>query len=142
MIIGLHHVALGVTRDEFDAAVEFYTATLGGTIEFTSQLTKRPDADAVIGIAGVEARIAMVRLGGARVEIWAYDSPAPTERCRDANALGYPHIALAVTDIEAEHRRLGEAGMTFVGPPVQVGASRAVYGRDPFGNLIELYQGS
>jgi catechol 2,3-dioxygenase-like lactoylglutathione lyase family enzyme len=36
--------------------------------------------------------------------------------------------------------RLVEAGMTFVGPPVDFGRSAAIYGRDPFGNVIELYE--
>lgn len=142
MIIGLHHVALGVTPTEFDAALAFYTSTLGGELEFTSRLEHRPDADAVIGLDGVAARVAMVRLGGARVEIWAYEEPGLEDRRSPANALGYPHIALEVSDIDAEHVRLSAAGMTFVGPPVEVGSARAVYGRDPFGNLIELYQSS
>ena len=142
MIHGLHHVALGVRPDEFDAALAFYTGTLGGDLEFSSRLENRPDADAVIGLDGVAARVAMVRLGGARVEIWAYEDPGFEDRRSPANALGYPHIALEVSDIDVEHLRLTAAGMTFVGPPVQVGPARAVYGRDPFGNLIELYQSS
>ena len=30
--------------------------------------------------------------------------------------------------------------MQFVGPPVEFGTSAAVYGRDPFGNVIEIYE--
>ena len=52
----------------------------------------------------------------------------------------YPHFALEVTDIEQEHQRLTEHGMTFVGPPVDFGDAKAVYGRDPWGNVIEIYQ--
>lgn len=142
MIHGLHHVALGVRPDEFAAALAFYTVSLGGELEFSSRLENRPDADAVIGLNGVAARVAMVRLGGARVEIWAYEEPDLEDRRSPANALGYPHIALEVSDIDAEYVRLSAAGMTFVGPPVKVGSARAVYGRDPFDNLIELYQSS
>ena len=35
-----------------------------------------------------------------------------------------------------------EAGMTFHAPPVQLGESAAIYGRDPFGNIVELYETS
>ena len=58
----------------------------------------------------------------------------------DPSDLGYPHFALEVKDVEAEHKRLSEAGMSFVGPPVDVGSQKAVYGRDPFGNIIELLE--
>ena len=30
--------------------------------------------------------------------------------------------------------------MEFVGPPVDLGDSAAVYGRDPFGNVVEIYE--
>ena len=49
-------------------------------------------------------------------------------------------MAIQVSDIEEEHRRLTAAGMCFVGPPVDFGDSSAVYGRDPFGNVIEIYE--
>ena len=41
---------------------------------------------------------------------------------------------------EAEVERLTGLGMTFVGPPVDMGHQKAIYGHDPFGNLIELYE--
>lgn len=138
MILGLHHVAVGVP--DLEAGLAFYVEVLGAELVFRSHLAQRPDADRVIGIEGIEADIAMVRLGAAHVELWTYRSPAPEDLRSPANALGYPHIALSVRDIHAEHARLSAAGMTFVGPPVDLGRSRAVYGRDPFGNLIELYE--
>lgn len=138
MILGLHHVALCVP--DLDAGVAFYVETLGAELVFRSHLVNRPDAEAVIGLDDVDAHVAMVRLGAANVELWQYNAPTPLDHRSPANALGYPHIALAVRDIEAEHTRLAAAGMSFVGPPVDLGRSRAVYGRDPFGNLIELYE--
>ena len=42
--------------------------------------------------------------------------------------------------LAAEHARLSAAGMTFVGPPVDFGEAAAIYGRDPFGNVVELYE--
>jgi glyoxylase I family protein len=138
MILGLHHVALCVP--DLDAGLAFYVDALGAELVFRSHLVDRPDAEAVIGVSGLDAHVAMVKLGAAHVELWQYDHPLPRDLRSPANALGYPHIALAVRDIGAEHARLSAAGMTFVGPPVDLGRSRAVYGRDPFGNLIELYE--
>jgi catechol 2,3-dioxygenase-like lactoylglutathione lyase family enzyme len=135
----IHHVAVGVP--DLDAGLAFYVGALGCEQLWRSRLDgTRQDADSVIGIDGVEADVAMLRLGGVHIELWAYQSPAPVDRRSPANGFGYPHIALTVSDIAAEHARLSEAGMTFVGPPVDLVDSRAVYGRDPFGNLIELYE--
>ena len=58
---------------------------------------------------------------------------------------GYTHFALDVVDIDAEYQRLSENGMTFHAPPPsreEMGGSalRAIYGRDPDGNIIELQE--
>ena len=42
--------------------------------------------------------------------------------------------------LQEEADRLTATGMQFVGPPVEFGTSAAVYGRDPFGNVIEIYE--
>ena len=68
-------------------------------------------------------------------------SAVPCEPYRN----GYTHFCVDVTDIEAEAERLANLGMTFDRPhgqakPVDVGIVKAVYGRDPEGNLIELQE--
>jgi catechol-2,3-dioxygenase len=30
--------------------------------------------------------------------------------------------------------------MEFVGEPVELGTTSAIYGKDPFGNIIEIYE--
>ena len=139
MIHGLHHVAIGVP--DLEAALEFYIAAFGCEEVFQSTFeADRPDADAVIGIDGVAASAAMLKLGNANDELWEYRTPAPGDHRSPANGLGYPHIAVSVSGIEEEAERLIDLGMTFVGPPVDMGHQKAIYGRDPFGNLIELYE--
>lgn len=139
MIHGLHHVAIGVP--DLDAALDFYVAAFGCEQVFRSSFDRdRPDADAVIGLTEVSADAAMLRLGHAHLELWEYRNPQPEDHRSPANGLGYPHIAVTVSDIDAEADRLSGLGMTFVGPPVDLGPRKAVYGRDPFGNLIELYE--
>ena len=139
MIRGIHHVAVGVA--DLDAGIEFYVGALGCELLSRSSLDgTRSAVDHVIGIDGVQADVAMLRFGDAHIELWTYRSPAIVDRVSPANGLGYPHIGLSVSDIDAEHARLSAAGVVFVGPPVDVGSARAVYGTDPFGNLIELYE--
>ena len=139
MIEGLHHVALGV--EDLDAAISFYEAAFAAEVVQQSAFEAVAQVDAAIGLKAAAARMAMLRLSNAHVELWEYRQPAPRDRRSDPNDLGYPHIALQVTDIEAEHKRLSGVGMQFVGPPVTFASgAKAIYGRDPFGNVIELYE--
>jgi len=139
MIIGIHHIAIGIP--DLDAALSFYRDTLGfeevQRAEFSDPV---PLVEAAIGLSGPKAKMAMLRGGNAHIELWQYTQPPPADLRSQPNDYGYPHFALEVEDIYAEHARLSAAGMTFVGPPVDFGDSSAVYGKDPFGNIIEIYE--
>lgn len=139
MIVGLHHVALGVP--DLDAGIAFYKEHFG--FELVDRFEWDRDnavIDSAIGLPGSSARGAMMKTTNAFVELWQYREPAPVARSADPNHRGYVHICLQVRGIAAEHERLTAAGMTFVGPPVDFGTSSAIYGRDPFGNVVELYE--
>ena len=139
MLVGIHHVAIGV--DDLDRALGFYSDVLGFEVVQESAMDCRPEVDAAIGLKDVKARMAMLKAPNAFIELWEYTSPAPEDRRSRPCDYGYPHFALQVTDIEAEYARLESAGMTFVGDVVHFGeSSSAIYGRDPFGNVIELYE--
>ena len=139
MIVGLHHVALGVP--DLDAGIAFYKENFGFELVDRFEWDRdNPVIDSAIGLPGSSARGAMMKTTNAFVELWQYREPAPVARSADPNHRGYVHICLQVRDIAAEHERLTAAGMTFVGPPVDFGTSSAIYGRDPFGNVVELYE--
>ena len=74
------------------------------------------------------------------MELWEYSRPEPVDHRQRPCDYGYPHFCLQVDGIEAEYGRLSAAGMEFAGPPVNFGGSSAIYGKDPFGNIIELYE--
>ncbi len=83
----------------------------------------------------------MLKAPNAFLEVWEYREPQPRELTSKPNDLGYPHFCLQVDDIENDYRRLEALGMRFVHPePVNFGAASAVYGEDPFGNIIEIYE--
>jgi len=139
MIIGIHHVAIGVP--DFEAGLEFYTEVLGfEQVEEASFSGPNPPVEAAIGLHQPAAKMAMLRGGNAHIELWQYEEPEPRDLRSRPCDYGYPHFALEVKDIQAEHARLSAAGMKFVGPPVEFGDSAAVYGSDPFGNVIEIYE--
>lgn len=139
MIVGIHHVALGVP--DFDKGLAFYRDTLGFEVVQRANFEgNHPLADRAIGLDGVAAKMAMLKAPNAFLELWQYANPTPADRRGRPCDFGYVHFALQVDGLEQEYARLVAAGMEFVGPPVEFGTSAAIYGRDPFGNVIELYE--
>jgi glyoxylase I family protein len=139
MIVGIHHVAISVP--DIDRALAFYRDLLG--FEVVQQSGWDGDfaaADRAIGLEGTAARMAMLKAANAFVELWEYRHPVPENLVSRPCDLGYPHMALQVRGMAEEYRRLRDGGMEFVGDPVDFGNSSAIYGRDPFGNVIELYE--
>lgn len=139
MIVGIHHVALGVS--DFEKALRFYTEALGFEVVQETEFDRRPEVDAAIGLKDAAAKMAMLKAPNAYLELWQYTHPEPRDLRSRPCDYGYPHFALQVADIQAEYDRLQEHGMEFVGDVVHFGEdSSAIYGRDPCGNLIELYE--
>ena len=139
MIIGIHHVAISVTS--LDAAVSFYQQAFGFEVVQNSTFKNNKLVDAAIGLTNAEARMAMLKAPNAYVELWEYSHPLPEDRRSRPCDLGYPHFALQVTAIDDEYDRLKAIGMTFVGEVVHFSKeTAAIYGKDPFGNIIELYE--
>ncbi len=139
MIVGLHHVAIGV--HDFDKALTFYTEGLGLEVVQADTIEDSDLADRAIGLRGVKARMAMLKAPNAYLELWQYTEPAPEDRRSRPSDYGYAHIALQVDDIQSEYERLQAHGMEFVGEVVHFGdQASAIYGRDPSGNIIELYE--
>lgn len=139
MIVGLHHVAIGV--DDFDKALKFYTEALGFEIVQQSEFDNDALANQAIGLDAVKAKMAMLKTSNAFVELWQYSNPAPQDLRSRPCDYGYPHLALQVDDIQMEYDRLVTHGMEFFGEVVHFGNdASAIYGRDPCGNIIELYE--
>jgi glyoxylase I family protein len=140
VIVGIHHVAISVT--DLDKAVAFYSDAFGLEVVQTGDWDRdMPLADLAVGLEDTSARMAMMKAPNAYIELWQYRNPEPEDRRSRPCDLGYPHMAFQVRDIEAEYQRLSDAGMEFVHEaPVDFGTSSAVYGKDPFGNIIEIYE--
>ena len=142
MIRGIHHTA--ISTGNLERALGFYRDLLGFEVvlEFAWPKGTEP-ADQITGLDSSAAKVAMLRAGNAFVELFEYEAPgpAPGDPTRPVCDHGITHIALDVTDIDAEYARLSEAGMIFHCPPQDLGpGARATYGRDPDGNVVELQQ--
>ena len=139
MIRGIHHT--GISTPDLDRALAFYAGLLG--FEVVSEFGWEVGSDrfdAITGLEGSSARAAFLKLGNAFIEVFEYATPtaktaAPNRPVCDH---GITHVALLVDDVQAEYDRLREAGVTFHAPPGE--NLRAVYGRDPDGNVFELME--
>ena len=141
MIHAIDHTAISVP--DMEEAIDFYTKVLGFEIESESGWPKGAKrVDQLVGLEDSASKVVMLKLGETRIELFQYVSPTPNERDPDFRVCdhGITHFCLRVTGIKDEYARLATAGVQFNGPPVDVGTSICVYGRDPFGNVIELKQ--
>jgi catechol 2,3-dioxygenase-like lactoylglutathione lyase family enzyme len=143
MIRGVHHVA--IHTPDLERLVAFYRDVVGFEVVESSRTDwdDNPMIDQIIGMKGTAAKVVMMRAANVYIEFFEYQRPAS----RNADRLlpsdhGYTHICLDVDDAMAEYERLSKNGMTFHGPPIDVGGGAIVtiYGRDPDGNIIEIQQ--
>lgn len=139
MIVGMHHVAVCV--NDFKTALNFYTQALGFEVVQQSDFDNDDMANRAIGLDAVTAQMAMLKTPNAFLELWQYHYPEPKDLRARTCDYGYAPIALQVKDIQFEYDRLKDFGMKFVGDVVHFGEdASAIYGRDPSGNVIELYE--
>lgn len=141
MIRGIHHVA--IHTPDLDRLVAFYRDVVGFEVVegSASQWEGKPAVDAIIGVPESAARTVMLNAGNLYLEFFQYSNPPArnSDRLRPSDH-GYTHIALDVDDVFAEHARLTAAGMVFNADPLDAGNIKAVYGRDPDGNVVEIQQ--
>ncbi len=144
MIRGIHHTA--ISTGNLQKACTFYRDVLGFELVMESSWQAGNETiDLIIDLKGSAAKMAMFKAGNAYIEIFEYSAPKPklSDPSRPVCDHGYTHICLDVKDIDKEYERLKEAGMTFSSPPPPAfdgGDIRAIYGRDPDGNVIELQE--
>lgn len=145
MIRGIHHVA--ICTPNLDRLAAFYVDVIGFEQAMTTSWRNRPVVDRMIGLRNSAARQVMLQAGNAYLELFEYESPSGNSADPDRTPAdqGYTHFCLDVTDIDAEYARLVANGMTFHSPPptaeeIGSGKLRAIYGRDPDGNIVELQE--
>ncbi|WP_198041329.1 VOC family protein [Micromonospora chokoriensis] len=139
----LHHVA--ITVPDLDAAIDWYTETLGFTVNRREAET---DVDAAaINLPGEDVRLRGVELstgsdGHSFLELHQFISPTGSVDRRVCDT-GISHFALLVDDIHAEYERLSALGVRFSTAPQYIGAGGLagdwwVYFVDPWGNQLQL----
>ncbi len=146
-----NHVALTVS--DMQQALDFYIGLLGFELlsrsegEASTQEAHSMGLPATDADGGVNTVEVWIGCGDAYMELFEYRKPLGKRVTRRPCDLGYGHFALWVDDIEAEHRRLREAGVQFLaeealpctpGSPLE--GCRWLYLQDPDGNQVELIE--
>ncbi len=141
MILGVHHPALCVPS--MSDALEFYCEKLGFEpimqVEIPSGIKPMSDA---LGVEDSGYKVAMLKKGNSCIEIFEFtaDGGPEADPLRPVNRPGITHICLAASDYDADYADLESAGVVFNTAPMGGAPSRWAYGRDPFGNVIELLE--
>ena len=139
MILGVHHAALAVP--DMAAALAFYCDLLGFEVVMEAEVPS--GIDVMVEAMGIEDSgfmVRMIRKGNSCIELFEFKVPEAGDPQRPPNRTGITHIALASDSIEEDYERLCAAGVNFNAAPFGAAPSRFAYGRDPFGNVIELLE--
>lgn len=141
MILGVNHVALSVPN--MDQALAFYCDLLGfRKLSEAGWTAGTESADRILAVENTSARVCHIGMPNLLMELFEFGNCKPEAQNprRPVVDHGITHICLAVTDLDDEYARLRAAGMEFHSAPTEVGIPdvRTVYGRDPFGNVVEF----
>ena len=137
---GIHHIAISVPS--LSEAKSFYVDTLGFELTDEAYFPPTEEADQVLALHNADSHVLMVKAGNIFLEIFEFHNPEP--RLQDNRPVcdhGYTHLAFEVEDVHEAYQFLEEAGVKWHHTPVEAGEGYLMtYGRDPFGNVIEIQQ--
>jgi catechol 2,3-dioxygenase-like lactoylglutathione lyase family enzyme len=139
MILGVHHPALAVP--DMQKALDFYCGVLGFELCMQADIPSGiAPMNAAFGIDDAGCKVRMIKKGNSCIELFEFNSSEEGDPNRPVHRQGITHFALASDDPEADFERLQQAGVAFNTPLFGATPSRFAYGRDPFGNVIELLE--
>lgn len=139
MILGVHHPALAVP--DMKRALDFYCGVLGFRVVMEAELPSGfPPMNEALGLADAGCQVRMLRKGNSCIELFEFAKSEPGTPQRPVNRLGITHLALVTDDYQKDYDHLAAHGVTFNAAPFGGPPQRFAYGRDPFGNVIELLE--
>lgn len=139
--------SIGITVNDLDRAVGFYTTVLGFEHVAESEVTGEK-YERLYGVFGLRLRTATLRLANERVELMEFLAPRgrPIPADSKSNDGWFQHVAIIVSDMDAAYRRLREHKVQHAssGPQLlpawnpNAGGIEAFYFRDPDDNHLEV----
>ena len=144
-IVKCHHH--GFTVSDAERSVAFYRDLLGLELVRVSERRDLPSYDRILGHDNVVLKVAILRhpVGEFILELVEYQNPVGQKRELDNPFIGSSHLAFEVDDVDVVYALLRDAGYGAINPPVDVerdgvAVARAMYGLDPDGISIEIFQ--
>ncbi|HKQ12495.1 MAG TPA: VOC family protein [Steroidobacteraceae bacterium] len=139
--------SIGITVDDMDRAVDFYTKVLGFEKLDTREVAGE-QYEHLYGVFGLRLAITTLRLGGERIELMQFVAPRgrPEPADSKSNDRWFQHIAIIVSDMDRAYAWLREHKVEHAssGPQLlpawnpNAGGIAAFYFRDPDGNHLEV----
>jgi catechol 2,3-dioxygenase-like lactoylglutathione lyase family enzyme len=145
-IQSIHHHKLFV--GDTDRSLAFYRDLLGFEVLQDVVRENVPAYDQIMGLDNVKVRVVMMHPPGKTEQLIGmveFLQPAKQTREQAITFVGTQALALVVDDIDAETKRLRDAGVRLQSDPVDIVregkvVARANYIYDPDGMAIELYE--
>ena len=138
MILGVHHPALAVP--DMQKALDFYCGVIGFEQVMSADIPSgiAPMDEAFGAPAGCKVR--MLKKGNSCIELFEFAESEAGDEQRPVNRIGITHFALVSDDPQKDFDHLSAHGVVFNTPLFGATPARFAYGRDPFGNVIELLE--
>ena len=139
MILGLHHAAMAVP--DIQKAVDFYCGVVGFEVVMDMALpTELPGMAQAMGIEDCGCQVRMIKKGNSCIELFEFKETSPGDAKRPVNLQGITHFALVSDDFQSDFDHLAANGVEFNTAPFGASPNLFAYGRDPFGNVVELLE--
>ncbi|MFL6577910.1 MAG: VOC family protein [Povalibacter sp.] len=141
--------SVGITVNDLDRAVDFYTHVLSFERVSSSEITG--DAyEHLYGVFGLRLRTAVLKLGSEQIELMQFVAPRgrPAPVDSKSNDVWFQHVAIIVSDMDRAYALLREHQVQHAstGPQLlpqwnlNAGGISAFYFVDPDGNHLEILQ--
>jgi catechol 2,3-dioxygenase-like lactoylglutathione lyase family enzyme len=141
--------SVAITVSDLDKALAFYTGVL--PFELVSRTEVAGEAyERLFGVFGLRAEIALLRLGGEKIQLIDYLAPEgrPIPVDSKSNDEWFQHIAIIVRDMDAAYKllRAHKVQHASSGPQTlpawnpNAGGIKAFYFKDPDGHNLEILQ--
>ena len=144
-VIKCHHH--GFTVSDAERSITFYRDLLGLELVRVSERRDLPSYDRMLGHDNVVLKVAILchPVNDFILELVEYKNPVGRKRELDNPFIGSSHLAFEVDDVDVVYALLRHAGYDAINPPVDVerdgiAVARAMYGLDPDGISIEIFQ--
>ena len=140
MIINIRHT--GIVVANMDESKRFYRDLLGFTIQ-KQMLETGEYISAVLHAAGTEVKtVKMSAPDGQLIALLEFVSSKNKPRPRAIHDVGISHVAFTVRNLDEEHKRLQNAGISFLSAPQASpdGYAKVVFCRAPERTYVELVE--